>query len=121
MSNSTDRGRRGKNRRRTAALFASVLATSGFCLGSSAIGGEGDDDRDTGRRTDSPIKHVIILIGENRGFDHTFGTYKTKGEAIDVTRRFLEATLRPDAVSPASRSGPRKAKASARPGSRVAR
>jgi phospholipase C len=23
----------------------------------------------------SPIKHVIVLIGENRSFDHTFGTY----------------------------------------------
>jgi phospholipase C len=23
----------------------------------------------------SPIKHVIVLIGENRTFDHTFGTY----------------------------------------------
>jgi uncharacterized protein len=44
--------------------------------------------------------------------DHTFGTYKTKAEAIDVTRRFLEATLRPDVVSAANRSGAKKAKAS---------
>src|SRR4051794_1587236 len=27
-------------------------------------------------KTESPIKHVIILIGENRGLDHTFGIYK---------------------------------------------
>ena len=25
--------------------------------------------------TITPIKHVIVLIGENRTFDHTFGTY----------------------------------------------
>jgi phospholipase C len=25
--------------------------------------------------TETPIKHVIVLIGENRTFDHTFGTY----------------------------------------------
>jgi phospholipase C len=41
----------------------------------------GHRDRDT----QSPIKHVIILIGENRGTDHTFGVYKPKGkgETID--------------------------------------
>jgi len=26
----------------------------------------------------SPIKHVIVLLGENRSFDHTFGTYVPK-------------------------------------------
>ncbi|MET0219620.1 MAG: phosphoesterase, partial [Tardiphaga sp.] len=30
-------------------------------------------------KTASPIKHVIVLIGENRGVDHTFGVYKPKG------------------------------------------
>ena len=33
--------------------------------------------------TESPIKHVLILIPENRSFDHTFGTYKPKnGQTI---------------------------------------
>ena len=31
-------------------------------------------------KTESPIKHVIMLIGENRGLDHTFGVYKPKGK-----------------------------------------
>jgi phospholipase C len=26
--------------------------------------------------TNTPIKHVIVLIGENRGFDHSFATYE---------------------------------------------
>ena len=30
-------------------------------------------------RTQSPIKHVIVLIGENRTFDHLFATYVPKG------------------------------------------
>ncbi len=31
-------------------------------------------DNDHGHATtESPIKHVIVLIGENRGLDHTFG------------------------------------------------
>jgi phospholipase C len=29
--------------------------------------------------TKSPIKHVIVIIGENRTFDHVFATYKPKG------------------------------------------
>jgi phospholipase C len=34
--------------------------------------------------TKTPIKHVIIIIGENRTFDHVFATYKPKtGERID--------------------------------------
>jgi phospholipase C len=31
------------------------------------------------RRTRSPIKHVIVIIGENRTFDHLFATYQPKG------------------------------------------
>jgi len=34
--------------------------------------------------TASPIKHVIVIIGENRTFDHVFATYKPKnGETVD--------------------------------------
>ena len=34
--------------------------------------------------TSSPIKHVIIIVGENRSFDHVFATYKPKeGESVD--------------------------------------
>jgi phospholipase C len=29
--------------------------------------------------TTSPIKHVIVIIGENRSFDHVFATYQPKG------------------------------------------
>ena len=29
--------------------------------------------------TASPIKHVIVIIGENRSFDHVFATYVPKG------------------------------------------
>ena len=34
--------------------------------------------------TTSPIKHVIVIIGENRTFDHIFATYKPKaGETVN--------------------------------------
>src|ERR1700674_2309914 len=33
--------------------------------------------------TKTPIKHVIVLIGENRTFDHLFATYKPNhGESV---------------------------------------
>jgi len=32
----------------------------------------------------TPIKHVIVIVGENRTFDHLFATYKPKsGESVD--------------------------------------
>jgi phospholipase C len=35
-------------------------------------------------KTKSPIKHVIVIVGENRSFDHIFATYKPKhGQTID--------------------------------------
>jgi phospholipase C len=34
-------------------------------------------------RTTTPIKHVIVIIGENRSFDHVFATYQPrKGETV---------------------------------------
>ncbi|MDQ2711042.1 MAG: phosphoesterase [Acidobacteriota bacterium] len=43
-----------------------------------------DDLGTAGPKTKSPIKHVIVIIGENRTFDHIFATYKPKrGESVD--------------------------------------
>jgi phospholipase C len=53
------------------ALFPLIVATS--------LNGQqtGDDD------TTTPIKHVIVIIGENRSFDHVFATYQPKsGQTI---------------------------------------
>jgi phospholipase C len=39
-------------------------------------------DRDA-YRTATPIKHIIVIIGENRSFDHVFATYKPRhGETV---------------------------------------
>ena len=32
-------------------------------------------DHDSGSRTATPIKHVVVIFGENISFDHYFGTY----------------------------------------------
>jgi phospholipase C len=41
------------------------------------------DDGSNDGKTTSPIKHVIIIIGENRSFDHVYATYKpTNGQTV---------------------------------------
>jgi phospholipase C len=37
-----------------------------------------DDDEHGGRGTATPIKHVIVLIGENRTFDNIYGMYQPR-------------------------------------------
>jgi phospholipase C len=42
-----------------------------------------DDDHDGGRGTATPIKHVIVLIGENRSFDNVYAMYRPRnGQSV---------------------------------------
>jgi phospholipase C len=65
-------------------LRMSLVSTVLFQLsvgGMFAVPARADDDH---RRTETPIKHVIIIVGENRTFDHLFATYKPMdGQSID--------------------------------------
>jgi phospholipase C len=62
----------------TAAIL-SLMGSNNYAA-AAPIGGAHDNDR----KTDSPIKHVIVIIGENRTFDHLFATYKPRnGEFVD--------------------------------------
>jgi phospholipase C len=69
--------------RQMASLAMAVqMATLGVPLPASAHGHEkGGQDGNESRadnRTRTPIKHVIVIIGENRTFDHLFATYQPK-------------------------------------------
>ncbi|MGA7810819.1 MAG: alkaline phosphatase family protein [Bradyrhizobium sp.] len=57
-------------------------------------------------KTASPIKHVIILIGENRGLDHTFGVYKPKGAGQTISNLLSKGIVNEDGTP-----GPNFAKA----------
>src|SRR5208282_6823902 len=46
--------------------------------------------------TASPIKHVIVLIGENRGLDHTFGVYKPKGKGETISNILSKGIVNED-------------------------
>jgi phospholipase C len=57
-----------------------------------------DRDHDGHRFGDTvtPIKHVIILIGENRGLDHTFGVYKPKGRGQFIANLLSKGIVNED-------------------------
>ncbi|MBO4227329.1 phospholipase C [Bradyrhizobium neotropicale] len=61
-------------------------------------GDHGDNDNDPADKvkTASPIKHVIILIGENRGLDHTFGVYKPKGRGQTISNLLSKGIVNED-------------------------
>jgi phospholipase C len=78
-----------------------LVAASLFAVGcSGSAGGNGEPSvtattsagvaaadghaRDGHVRTRTPIKHVIVIIGENRTFDHLFATYRSpSGDHVD--------------------------------------
>jgi len=56
------------------------IALTGVALFLFSIGGPVANAQESGAsgRTKTPIKHVIVIIGENRSFDHVFATYVPK-------------------------------------------
>src|SRR5258708_27245036 len=47
-------------------------------------------------KTASPIKHVIIIVGENRSFDHLFATYRPKSDDEWVLNLLSEHIVKAD-------------------------
>src|SRR5579872_4307743 len=61
-------------------VLAAVVATQLMV----AVPARANDGDSNDGKTTSPIKHVIIIIGENRSFDHVFATYTPKrGQTVD--------------------------------------
>jgi len=70
------------------------LATFAFVsVGQSASTAKDPADK---IKTASPLKHVIILIGENRGLDHTFGVYKPKGKKQTISNILSKGIVNED-------------------------
>jgi phospholipase C len=68
---------------RSVSFSLALIAMLQFSLFGPAVGNIKADDEKS-HRTATPIKHVIIIIGENRTFDHIFATYKPKeGESVN--------------------------------------
>jgi len=60
----------GSWRTKLAALAASTILTT-----FAAAPGFAGDDAAQSPSTQTPIKHVVVIFGENESFDHYFGTY----------------------------------------------
>ena len=59
---------------------AEQASRASSAITNAASSGSGRHDR----HTQTPIKHVIVIVGENRTFDHVFATYKPRhGQRID--------------------------------------
>ena len=71
--------------------FSLLAATVGFADDKTK-----DNDAADAVKTESPIKHVIILIGENRGTDHTFGVYKPKGKHETISNILSKGIVNED-------------------------
>src|SRR5215468_3566768 len=59
---------------------SAAFVAAQLCVGASLAPSAQAQDESHAR---TPVKHVIVLIGENRTFDHVFATYQPKrGESV---------------------------------------
>jgi phospholipase C len=64
------------------AVTLSFVAAMNFVIGIPLVGAAVPPSNDN--NTSTPIKHVIVIIGENRTFDHIFATYQPKtGQTVN--------------------------------------
>jgi len=79
-------------------LAWALSATLSFSLAATVYADDKSKDTDPADsvKTESPIKHVIILIGENRGADHTFGVYKPRGKQQTISNLLSKGIVNQD-------------------------
>jgi len=77
------------------ALIAALSGRSGVPAAHAASSKEdGREGRD--RPTATPIKHVIIIVGENRSFDHLYATYTPKRGRDKILNLLSEGIVNAD-------------------------
>jgi phospholipase C len=80
---------------RSVSFSLALIAMLQFSLFGPAVGNINADDGNS-HRTATPIKHVIIIIGENRTFDHIFATYKPVNNGEKVWNLLSQHIVNPD-------------------------
>jgi len=72
-----------RQKRTAAALALSAMLAAQLQAIPYAYAHDDHDRDDVRRRTETPIEHLIVIIGENRSFDHTFATYRPRhGQSV---------------------------------------
>jgi phospholipase C len=87
-------------------LCATALAFSMLAYVPAGYGNDGPGSSVDQIRTATPIKHVIIIVGENRSFDHLYATYVPKNSSDKVLNLLSEGIINADGTP-----GPNFAKA----------
>src|SRR5271165_3168265 len=85
----------GRRTRRRNAIAVSAVALLGVATAMPVYGADPDAATDQ-LKTATPIKHVIIIVGENRSFDHLFATYKPKSRDEKVSNLLSEGIVNAD-------------------------
>jgi phospholipase C len=80
---------------------ASIFALCAFGYTATVHGAPASTATDAAAKisTTSPIKHVIILIGENRGLDHTFGVYKPRSAGQTISNLLSKNIVNEDGTA----------------------
>jgi len=74
------------------AALSTMMITA---LAPAARAAPGESNANDGN-TKTPIKHVIVIIGENRTFDHLFATYKPVNSGETVWNLLSEGVVKDD-------------------------
>ncbi|MBV8107704.1 MAG: phosphoesterase [Hyphomicrobiales bacterium] len=77
---------------RSAEVRRNLLA----CVAAGALAGSIAPALAAGTAAKTPIKHVIVIIGENRSFDHLFATYKPVNPDETVWNLLSKDIVKPD-------------------------
>ena len=86
--------------RKNRGLLTAIAVGVGLSISAQAADNDG---RPNNSETRTPIKHVIVVIGENRSFDHLFATYVPKS-GDSILNLLSEGIIRADG-SPGPRFG----------------
>ena len=93
-------------RRWPKAALLSTIALTALGSGSTGHAAADADGMVDKLPTETPIKHVIIIVGENRSFDHLFATYEPVRKHERVLNLLSEGIINSDGTP-----GPNFAKA----------
>lgn len=79
--------------------LSAALAVAGFWGSGAAAAGNGGGasrGRNDDGATATPIKHVIVIVGENRSFDHLFATFTPRSKKESVKNLLSEGIVNAD-------------------------
>lgn len=85
-----------RHKHKSRLLRSCSLGLSAMALGQLIISPVLANESGNQPTTQTPIKHVIVIIGENRSFDHVFATYVPKAHGEKVFNLLSEGIIKLD-------------------------